>query len=113
MKPSYLNHIIDLIEEALACLDRLGRQYELELAPAFVESMNALQTPSVVPSQQLLLLSAVRRRIKTAERTVVDGLINGQPVVSTKMSDLVRVRLVCTELLNTLNEANLTLKNKR
>ncbi len=113
MKPPYLIRIIDLIEEALACLNRLGKPYELELAPAFVEAKNALQTPIIVPSQQVLLLSAVHRRIKGAERTVVDGIINGQPVVSSKMSDLVRVRLVCTELLNMLNEAKQTLKNKR
>jgi hypothetical protein len=109
----YFDRINELIQEALACLSRLGVKYELELAPAFAESLNVLQKPAAIPSQQLLLLSAVQRRIKFAEKTILNGILHGHAVTSSKMSDLVRIRLVCSELLNILNDVNLTLKNKR
>jgi hypothetical protein len=113
LNPHSLERITKLIEEALARLSSLGVKYELALAPAFAESLNGLQKPTAVPSQQILLVSAAQRRIKSAEGTILNEILHGQAVTSTNISDLVRIRLACVELLNILDDVNRTLKNKR
>lgn len=105
MDKTQLEHLIDLIQEAVACLGRLKNSYEYQLAPVFVKSLDTLQTPAVSRYQQILLLSSVQRRVSFAEEKVVSGLIHDNSVTFIQTSDLVRVRLICHEILTNLVEA--------
>jgi hypothetical protein len=49
-----------------------------------------------------LVLSATRRHVTAAEKHVVALIIGSQPVNSREMSTLVRIRLICAELLTRL-----------
>jgi hypothetical protein len=107
-----MDYIIDLIQEAVSCLSRLGNPYELELTPIFLNSLESLQTPVVSRTQQILLLSSVRLRVASAEKSIVRGLIHDDTVTSVKKnSDLVQARLICYKLLNKLTDAIDNLRN--
>jgi hypothetical protein len=113
MTNKQFEHMIDLLREAVTCLSRLKNQYEWELAPVFVKSLDTLQTPTVSTYQEILLLSSVRQRVSFAEKKVVGGLIHDDSLSSVEISDLVRVRLICHKLLNNLVDAIDNLKIKK
>lgn len=113
MDKTQLEHIIDLINEAVTCLGRLNNNYVLELAPVFVKSLDTLQTPAGSRYQQILLLFSVQRRISFAEEKVIGGLIHDSSVTFLQTSDMVRIRLICHELLINLMDAIESLKKVR
>lgn len=110
MDKNQLEHLIDLIQEAVACLGRLKNSYEYQLAPVFVKSLDTLQTPASTRYQQILLLASVQRRVSFVEEKVIGGLIHDNSVTFIQTSDMVRVRLICHEILTNLVDAIENLK---
>ncbi len=96
-------HLLVLIKEALQRAALLGLPYESNLTPEFIQAQNTLETMPVLNSQQVLILAAARRRITQAERQTVALIIGDNPITGQQMSHLVRIRLICTELLNLLS----------
>jgi hypothetical protein len=93
-----------LIKEAIERLNAFGRQDELALLPIFIDARRSLDTNAANRSAQILLLSSTNRRITRAEKQVVSWIIGDQRVNSNEMSHLVRVRLICAQILNLLSD---------
>jgi hypothetical protein len=111
MNNDQLDHILSLLQEALRRLDRLGSPYQPELAPAFASVIHTMSAPVASANQRCLLIGAARSRVITVERRVVNGMIRDNSISSFQMPDLLRVRLICTELLNLFNDSLDELKN--
>jgi hypothetical protein len=97
------DYLIGLIQEAIRRDAQLGNPYKNNFAPDFAQAQEALETPAVPGSQTALLLAAVRRKITLVEKKIVTLIISDKPITTQQMSHLVRIRLICTELLNTLS----------
>ena len=93
-----------LVNEALDHLAKFGRQDELALIPVFMDAAEALQARSNNRSGTILLINATNRRIARAEKQTISWIIGDQNVNTDEMSHLVRLRLICAEILNLLND---------
>ncbi len=97
------DYLLGLIEEALRRAALLGRPYESNLTPDFILAQKTLETLPDINSQKALILAAARRQITQAERQTIALIIGDNPITGQQMSHLVRIRLICTELLNLLS----------
>jgi hypothetical protein len=96
---------VNLVEEAMQRTARMGETYEVALVPVFNDALNVINASTANSRNQLLILSAARRHITIAEKHAVAWMIGDDRINSQSMSDLVRVRLICSELLGMLNNA--------
>ena len=111
MNTDQLSHVQNLLQEAQHRLERLGSPYQLELAPAFAGVINTLSAPVASTNQRCLLLGAARSRVIFVEKRVINGMLHDNSIGSFQMPDMLRVRLICTELLNLFNDSLDELKN--
>jgi hypothetical protein len=95
-------HCIGLIQEAIRRDGQLGNPYKNNFAPDFAQAQEALETPAGPGSQTALILAAVRRRITHIEKNIIQLIISDKPITSNQMTHLVRLRLICTEVINML-----------
>lgn len=91
-----------LIREAKAKSDviRINRFHDLTGSLSRVETI--LNTPIDRQSQIVLLLSAALQHMKSAERMVVSLIIGDEPFNIEDMGILVRIRLICSEVIGLL-----------
>ena len=92
-----------LIKEALQRSNQLGSPYEGNLSPDFLQVLKNLEDLPDQQSQQALIISAARRQIDQAEKLTVALIIGDDPITGNQMSHLVRIRLICAELMNLLS----------
>ena len=91
-----------LIKEAVKRSSQMGSPYEGNLAPDFEQAQQTLETLPELKSQQALILSAASRLITRVEKKTIALIIGDDPITGQQMSHLVRIRLICAELLNLL-----------
>ncbi len=94
-------HVIGLIEEAVGRAAQLG-EYKNNLTPDFRQAQNILETLAELKSQQALLLAAARRMITQVEKKTITLIIGDDPITGQQMSHLVRIRVICSELIELL-----------
>jgi hypothetical protein len=104
------DRVLNLIQEAIGRVSNLGKRQKAVLAPEFDKALETLGTSASAKHHQALILSAARRHISQAEKQAIAHLIGDDPIYSQEMSDLVRVRVICAELLNILTYSLDTLK---
>ncbi len=98
------DHVLGLLLEAVWHSSQIGNPYWGSLMPDFEQAQHTLETLPDLKSQQALILSAARRSIVQAEKKTIALIIGDDPINGQQMSHLVRIRLICTELLNLLSE---------
>jgi hypothetical protein len=96
-------NVLRLIDEAVKHTGQLEGTYKSELMPDFVQAHETLITSSDFKSQIALILSATRILIAKAEKKTIRLIIGDDFVTGQQMSHLVRIRLICAELLGLLN----------
>ncbi len=96
------DYVIGLIEEAVGQAAQLG-EYKNTLAPDFKQAQSILETLAELKSQQALLLAAARRMITQVEKKTIALIIGDDPITGQQMSHLVRIRVICTELIELLS----------
>jgi hypothetical protein len=96
--------IIRLIREAIQHILALGRQDELALLPVFKDTLTVFDVAPYNRSSRLLLLSAANQHITKAEKKTVSTIIGDLDFSINEMSHLVRIRLICAELVNLINQ---------
>ena len=112
MKSLNIPYMIELLQEATCRLGNLGSSYELTLAPAFATVIDTLQAPAYHRHHQGLVLSAARQRITTAEKHVIRGMIEDARITFDQMPDLLRIRIICAELLDMINDTSEEMKRR-
>jgi hypothetical protein len=101
----YLNqeNVLRLIEQAVEHSRQLGGSYKSDLLSDFVQAQQALITSTNMKSHLALIVSAARMMIAQAEKKTVRLIIGDAPVTGQQMSHLVRIRLICAELISLLS----------
>ena len=94
-----------LIHEAVTRIPHLGRDYNNDLDHEFNKIQTLLDAAPVARSQKTLLLGLARHHIARAEETIVKTILGDGSISVDEMSHLVRVRLICTELMKLLNQS--------
>ena len=89
-----------LIHEAVTRLPYLGNKYNHDLGQEFNKIQTLLDAAPVARSQKTLLLGLARHHTARAEETIVKQILGDDVISVDEMSHLVRVRLICTELMN-------------
>ncbi len=91
-----------LIQEAVQRADQLGSPYNRDLLGGFERAQETLKSATEVKSQLALILSAARILIEKVEKKTIRLIIGDDPITRQQMSHLVRIRLICAELINLL-----------
>jgi hypothetical protein len=94
--------VFALIQEAIESVSHLGKRQTTALEPELTKALQTLETSASARHHQALILAAVRRHISQAEKQVVAQLIGDEPIYSDEMPDLVRIRVICAELVAVL-----------
>jgi hypothetical protein len=94
---------IDLVDEAVTRVSNLGGSREALLAPEFAKALSTLDSVAKAKSHQALVLSAARSHISRAEKQVVAQIIGDDTVYTQEMSELVRLRIICAEMMKILS----------
>jgi hypothetical protein len=94
------SHALDLIQEAVGRAAQLGEPYECDLVEGFLKAKDTLGASAVASSQVALVLSAARMLITKVEKRTIALIIGDDPITGNQMSHLVRIRLICAELIN-------------
>ncbi|HZW03806.1 MAG TPA: hypothetical protein VFF68_07760 [Anaerolineaceae bacterium] len=94
-----------LIAEAVSHATQLGEPYKGDLVPAFLQAQEALSFSTAEDRQLGLILSAARMPINGAEKKTIRLIIGDEPITSQQMRHLVRLRLICAELIGLLTSA--------
>ncbi len=94
-----------LLDEAVEQSEQLGKPYDSALKPDFVQAQETLESVPEVQSQLALILSAARLLITKVEKKTVGLIIGDDPITGRQMSHLVRIRLICAELINLLTSS--------
>jgi hypothetical protein len=97
------DYMLGLIEEAIRQAAQLDKTIESDLAPGFLQAQKSLVSFTDLKSQQTLVLSAARMMITRVERKTIALIIGDEPITGQQMSYLVRIRLICSELINLLS----------
>ncbi len=95
-------YVISLIEEAVVRAAQLG-EYKNNLTPDFRQAQSILETLAEFKSQQALLLAAARRMITQVEKKTIALIIGDDPITGQQMSHLVRIRVICSQLIELLS----------
>jgi hypothetical protein len=103
-------YVLTLLNEVAAAASDLQRGFTADIVLAAHKAKDALSAPTTTAGHLSLVLSAARRHIQTIEKRVVALIIGDEPISQREMSHLVRIRLICTELLNILARALADLK---
>jgi hypothetical protein len=94
--------VTTLVHEAVTRIPHLGRHYNNDLGQEFTKVQTLLDTAPSARSQKTFLLGLARHHVARAEDTIVKQILGDGSISVEEMSHLVRVRLICTELLNLL-----------
>jgi hypothetical protein len=97
-------YMLGLVHEAVTHLDQLGGHLETTLKPGFVQTRQSFETSVGGMSQWPLILTAASMRIRNMEKKIVAVIVGDDSITSQQMSHLVRLRVICAELLNKLAE---------
>jgi hypothetical protein len=97
--------ITTLVHEAVARLPNLGNQYNDDLGQQFGKVQTLLDAAPSARNQKTFLLGLARHHIARAEETIVKQILGDGSISVDEMSHLVRVRLICTELMNLLAQS--------
>jgi hypothetical protein len=97
------DYLLCLIKEAVSRAAKLGEAYKSDLDGDFLQAQKNLEIFSEVNAQQTLLLSAARINITQVEKKTIALIIGDRPITGQQMTHLVRIRLICTEILNLLS----------
>jgi hypothetical protein len=96
--------LLDLINEAIKTISRMGNQYQPMLAPLFVRALNNLESPVYRRDHRVLMLSVAQRCVDQAEKKVVAKIIGDEWVAGEEYSRLVRIRTICFISKGILNQ---------
>jgi hypothetical protein len=96
-------NVMRLIDEAVNHAGKLGGSYTSQLLPDFIRAQQSLLTSVDIKSHLSLILSAARISITKAEKKTIRLIIGDDPVTGQEMSHLVRIRLICAELIGLLS----------
>jgi hypothetical protein len=101
----YLNqeNVLQLIDKAVEHSGQLGGSYKSDLLADFVRAQQALTTSANITSHLALIVSAARMMISQAEKKTIRLIIGDAPVTGQQMSHLVRIRVICAELISLLS----------
>jgi hypothetical protein len=97
------DYMLGLIAEAVKRSAQLGKTLESDLAPGFLQAQNSLDSYADLKSQQTLVLSAARMMITRAEKKTIALIIGEEPITGSQMTQLVRIRMICAELITLLS----------
>lgn len=103
-------HVLNLLSEAVIHASTSGDRLKADVASALHKAREVLEAPVTAKSHLPLVLSAARRHVSSAEKHTVARIIGSEPVNSQEMASLVRLRLICAELLNILTHTLAELK---
>ena len=104
MELRHFDRVRLLVQEAIDHLTALGSHDELALIPVFIDTAQSLEIRANNRSSAILLIHAANRRIACAEKQTIARIIGDQDVSMNEMSHLVRVRLICAEISNLLDD---------
>ncbi|NIS82288.1 MAG: hypothetical protein GTO14_19250 [Anaerolineales bacterium] len=97
--------IIDLIEEARSNSSGLDPSREEHIRTCLDRVQSLLSTPAKMRNHVMLLLSAALLQIKKTERLSIEAMLGGERITQNEMAALVRIRLICAEVINILSDA--------
>ncbi len=98
-------HIHKLLDEALERASAIHRSFTADMVSAVQRAMTALSAPVTAKGHLALMLSAARRHVLDLEKRTVGLIIGDEPISQQEMAGLVRIRLICAELLTILADA--------
>lgn len=104
--------ILDLINEALKNIQGMGNRYQPTLAPVFVRARNNIELPVHRRDHRVLLLSTAQRCVTQAEKQVIAEIVGDAWVPGDDYSRLVRIRSICFQLKNILDESMQDVKRR-
>ncbi len=95
-------NVLQLVREAVQRADQLGSPYKQDLIGGFEQVQETLKITTEVKSQLALIFSAARMLIEKVEKKTIRLIIGDAPITRQQMSHLVRIRVICAELINLL-----------
>lgn len=98
-------HVLTLIDEAIGHISALSEQSNSEIKSVLVKTRQVLQGSGVAQRSVPLVLASVRGRVKDVEKYTVARILHDNRVDGHVMSILVRVRLICAEVIRILDMA--------
>lgn len=103
-------HILNCLSEARTHSIGLSAVPTDELISALDKTRLVMEAPVTHTRQLPLVIAAARRHVTNAERQTVAWIVGPDSISRQEMAHLVRVRLICAELLNLLSDALTGLK---
>jgi hypothetical protein len=94
-----------LIEEARCTSQNLAPSNDDQIRTGLDRVQTLLNTPAKLRNQLALLVSAALRQIQETERISIDMLIGDGDLTHYEMAAIVRIRLICAELIHCLDDA--------
>ncbi len=101
-----VKRIDKLIEEAQAKTKSLSKDRGSTIQDALERAQASLATPAQKRNHVVLLLSSAIRHMQRAERSAIDGILTKEWLSQQEEALLVRIRLICAEVIGLLTSAN-------
>jgi len=98
-------HLRNLIDEAIVQVSTLGESIEADIVLVLEKTRQVLASPAESKRNLPLILSAARWRVRDVEKYAVRRIVHDDNVDGHSMSILVRVRLICAEVIRILDAA--------
>ena len=95
----------NLIDQAIVQVSTLGEGSEAEIVLALEKARQVLDSEVGTKRNVPLILSAARWRVTGVEKYAVRRIVHDDKVDGASMSILVRVRLICAEVIRILDAA--------
>ncbi len=94
--------LLELLNEALKTINRMGAQYKKMLYPLFVRARDDIERPVSRRDHRVLMLATAKRCIEQAEKMVIAKIIGDDWVPGEDYSLLVHIRSVCFQVKGVL-----------
>lgn len=97
--------IFTLVDEAISQISTLGDSGVPDIISVLEKTRQVLENPVRAERDIPLVLSAARWRVTNVEKYAVRRIVHDDKVDGRAMSILVRVRLICAEIIRILDRA--------
>ncbi len=97
--------ILTLVDEAIVQISTLGDSGVPDIISILEKTRQVLASPVRAERDIPLVLSAARWRVANVEKYAVSRIVHDDKVDGRAMSILVRVRLICAEVIRILDHA--------
>lgn len=98
-------HVLTLIDEAIVQVSGLNGQGKVDILPVLERTRQVLANPVEAKRSVPLVLASLRGRVKDVEKYIARGMYRDNKADVNARSILIRVRVICAEVIRILDLA--------